>query len=81
MLPRPGGAERRQSGVETAKITTIIGAAAAARPFAEALNALLLPNAARCWSTVRTSPLGQHALNEVRRKFGMLFQGPPCSTP
>jgi phospholipid/cholesterol/gamma-HCH transport system ATP-binding protein len=63
--------------LETAKITTIIGGSGSGKTvLLKHLNALLLPErGAVLVDGADITKLGQHALNEVRRKFGMLFQG------
>src|SRR5262249_17801229 len=61
---------------ETAKITTIIGGSGSGKTvLLKHLNALLLPDRGSVLVDGRDiTKLGQSALNEVRQKFGMLFQ-------
>jgi phospholipid/cholesterol/gamma-HCH transport system ATP-binding protein len=62
---------------ETGKITTIIGGSGSGKTvLLKHLNALLLPDRGSIFVDDRDiTKLGQSALNEVRRKFGVLFQG------
>jgi len=80
-LHKTFGAQQVLNGVnleiETGKITTIIGGSGCGKTvLLKHLNALLLPDRGeiRVDGTDITR-LGQKALNEVRRKFGVLFQG------
>jgi phospholipid/cholesterol/gamma-HCH transport system ATP-binding protein len=61
---------------ETGKITTIIGGSGSGKTvLLKHLNALLLPDRGGVLVDGRDiTKLGQSALNEVRQKFGMLFQ-------
>ena len=61
---------------ETGKITTIIGGSGCGKTvLLKHLNALLLPDRGSVLIDGRDiTKLGQSALNEVRRKFGVLFQ-------
>jgi len=61
---------------ETGKITTIIGGSGSGKTvLLKHLNALLLPDRGSVLVDGRDiTKLGQSALNEVRQKFGMLFQ-------
>jgi phospholipid/cholesterol/gamma-HCH transport system ATP-binding protein len=63
--------------LETGQITTIIGGSGSGKTvLLKHLNALLLPNRGRIFVGDRDiTKLSQSALNEVRRKFGVLFQG------
>jgi phospholipid/cholesterol/gamma-HCH transport system ATP-binding protein len=63
--------------IETGKITTIIGGSGSGKTvLLKHLNALLLPD---CGSVqvdgTDITKLGEKALNEIRKKFGVLFQG------
>ena len=61
---------------ETGKITTIIGGSGCGKTvLLKHLNALLLPNRGSVQVDGQDiTKLGQSALNQVRRKFGVLFQ-------
>ena len=63
--------------LETGKITTIIGGSGSGKTvLLKHLNALLLPDRGTVWvDGTDISKLGERALNEIRRKFGVLFQG------
>ena len=63
--------------LETGKITTIIGGSGSGKTvLLKHLNALLLPDRGNVWvDGTDILKLGQRALNEIRRKFGVLFQG------
>jgi phospholipid/cholesterol/gamma-HCH transport system ATP-binding protein len=63
--------------LETAKITTIIGGSGCGKTvLLKHLNALLLPDRGSIWVDGEDiTKLGQAALNRVRQKFGVLFQG------
>jgi phospholipid/cholesterol/gamma-HCH transport system ATP-binding protein len=63
--------------LETGKITTIIGGSGSGKTvLLKHLNALLLPDRGSVLvDDTDITKLGQSALNEVRRKFGVLFQG------
>jgi phospholipid/cholesterol/gamma-HCH transport system ATP-binding protein len=63
--------------LETGKITTIIGGSGSGKTvLLKHLNALLLPDRGSILVAGQDiTKLGQKALNEVRRKFGVLFQG------
>lgn len=63
--------------LETGKITTIIGGSGCGKTvLLKHLNALLLPDRGGIFVGDRDiTKLGQAALNDVRRKFGVLFQG------
>ena len=63
--------------LETGKITTIIGGSGSGKTvLLKHLNALLLPDRGTVWvDDTDISKLGERALNEIRRKFGVLFQG------
>jgi phospholipid/cholesterol/gamma-HCH transport system ATP-binding protein len=63
--------------LEAGKITTIIGGSGSGKTvLLKHLNALLLPDRGSVFVGDRDiTKLGQTALNEVRRKFGVLFQG------
>ena len=63
--------------LETGKITTIIGGSGSGKTvFLKHLNALLLPDRGSILVGGKDiTRLGQTALNEMRRKFGVLFQG------
>src|ERR1041384_548582 len=63
--------------LETGKITTIIGGSGSGKTvLLKHLNALLLPDRGNVLvDGTDIFKLGQRALNEIRRKFGVLFQG------
>jgi len=63
--------------LENGKITTIIGGSGSGKTvLLKHLNALLLPDRGSVWVDDKDiTRLGAAALNEVRRKFGVLFQG------
>jgi phospholipid/cholesterol/gamma-HCH transport system ATP-binding protein len=63
--------------LETAKITTIIGGSGSGKTvLLKHLNALLLPDRGKVLvDGTDITKLGERELNEVRRKFGVLFQG------
>ncbi len=63
--------------LETGKITTIIGGSGSGKTvLLKHLNALLLADRGNVWvDGTDILKLGQRALNEIRRKFGVLFQG------
>jgi phospholipid/cholesterol/gamma-HCH transport system ATP-binding protein len=63
--------------LEAGKITTIIGGSGSGKTvLLKHLNALLLPDCGSVFVGDRDiTQLSQTALNEVRRKFGVLFQG------
>jgi phospholipid/cholesterol/gamma-HCH transport system ATP-binding protein len=63
--------------LETGKITTIIGGSGSGKTvLLKHLNALLLPDRGSIFVGEQDiTRLRQSALNEVRRKFGVLFQG------
>jgi phospholipid/cholesterol/gamma-HCH transport system ATP-binding protein len=63
--------------LETSKITTIIGGSGSGKTvLLKHLNALLLPDRGSVLvSGQDITKLNQTALNEVRKKFGVLFQG------
>jgi len=63
--------------IEAGKITTIIGGSGSGKTvLLKHLNALLLPDRGSVLVDDRDiTRLGQTALNQVRRKFGVLFQG------
>lgn len=63
--------------LETGKITTIIGGSGCGKTvLLKHLNALLLPDRGSIWVDGEDiTKLGQAALNRVRQKFGVLFQG------
>lgn len=63
--------------LETGKITTIIGGSGSGKTvLLKHLNALLLPDRGSVLVDGRDiTRLGQSALNQERRKFGVLFQG------
>jgi phospholipid/cholesterol/gamma-HCH transport system ATP-binding protein len=63
--------------LETGKITTIIGGSGSGKTvLLKHLNALLRPDRGSVWvDGTDIITLGERALNEIRRKFGVLFQG------
>jgi phospholipid/cholesterol/gamma-HCH transport system ATP-binding protein len=63
--------------LETGKITTIIGGSGSGKTvLLKHLNALLLPDRGRVLVDGKNiTKLGERELNEVRQKFGVLFQG------
>jgi phospholipid/cholesterol/gamma-HCH transport system ATP-binding protein len=63
--------------LETGKITTIIGGSGSGKTvLLKHLNALLLPERGKVLVDGKDiTKLGESELNEVRRKFGVLFQG------
>jgi phospholipid/cholesterol/gamma-HCH transport system ATP-binding protein len=63
--------------LETGKITTIIGGSGSGKTvLLKHLNALLLPDRGKVLvDGTDITKLGERELNEVRRKFGVLFQG------
>ena len=63
--------------LETGKITTIIGGSGSGKTvLLKHLNALLRPDRGSVWvDDTDIIKLGERALNEIRRKFGVLFQG------
>jgi phospholipid/cholesterol/gamma-HCH transport system ATP-binding protein len=63
--------------LETGKITTIIGGSGSGKTvLLKHLNALLLPDSGSVLvDGVDITKLGDSALNDVRQKFGVLFQG------
>ncbi|MGH7873769.1 MAG: ABC transporter ATP-binding protein [Candidatus Binatia bacterium] len=63
--------------LQTGKITTIIGGSGSGKTvLLKHLNALLLPDRGSVLvDGTDIFKLGQRALNEIRRKFGVLFQG------
>ena len=63
--------------LETGKITTIIGGSGSGKTvLLKHLNALLLPDRGSVLvDGIDITKLGQRALNEIRHKFGVLFQG------
>src|SRR5438046_7196674 len=63
--------------VETGKITTIIGGSGSGKTvLLKHLNALLLPDRGSVLVDGKDiTKLGERELNEVRQKFGVLFQG------
>ena len=63
--------------LETGKITTIIGGSGSGKTvLLKHLNALLRPDRGSVWvDGTDIIRLGERALNEIRRKFGVLFQG------
>jgi phospholipid/cholesterol/gamma-HCH transport system ATP-binding protein len=63
--------------LETGKITTIIGGSGSGKTvLLKHLNALLLPDRGSVLVDGKDiTKLGERELNEVRRKFGVLFQG------
>jgi phospholipid/cholesterol/gamma-HCH transport system ATP-binding protein len=75
------GRQRVLSGVnlelETGKITTIIGGSGCGKTvLLKHLNALVMPDRGSILvDGTDITRLGQRALNEIRRKFGVLFQG------
>jgi phospholipid/cholesterol/gamma-HCH transport system ATP-binding protein len=66
-----------QLGLETGKITTIIGGSGSGKTvLLKHLNALLLPDRGSVLVDGKDlTKLGERELNEVRQKFGVLFQG------
>src|SRR5918996_588676 len=63
--------------LETGKVTTIIGGSGSGKTvLLKHLNALLLPDRGSVLvAGTDITKLGESALNEVRQKFGVLFQG------
>ena len=63
--------------LETSKITTIIGGSGSGKTvLLKHLNALLLPDRGSVLVDGKDiTKLGERELNEVRQKFGVLFQG------
>ena len=63
--------------IETGKITTIIGGSGCGKTvLIKHLNALLLPNRGQVLvDGTDITKLGERALNQVRQRFGVLFQG------
>ena len=63
--------------VETGKITTIIGGSGSGKTvLLKHLNALLLPDRGSVLvDETDITKLGENALNIIRKKFGVLFQG------
>lgn len=63
--------------LESGKITTIIGGSGCGKTvLLKHLNALLLPDRGKIFVGAEDiTRLGEKALNEMRRKFGVLFQG------
>ena len=63
--------------LETGKITTIIGGSGSGKTvLLKHLNALLRPDRGSVWvDGTDIIKLGERVLNEIRRKFGVLFQG------
>ena len=63
--------------LETGKITTIIGGSGCGKTvLLKHLNALLLPNSGSVMvDGTDITKIGERALNTVRQKFGVLFQG------
>ena len=63
--------------IETGKITTIIGGSGCGKTvLLKHLNALLLPDHGQVMvDGTDITALGERALNQVRQKFGVLFQG------
>lgn len=63
--------------LETGKVTTIIGGSGSGKTvLLKHLNALLLPDRGSVLADGKDlTKLGERALNEVRQKFGVLFQG------
>ena len=63
--------------LETGKVTTIIGGSGSGKTvLLKHLNALLLPDRGSVLVDGKDlTKLGERALNEVRQKFGVLFQG------
>jgi phospholipid/cholesterol/gamma-HCH transport system ATP-binding protein len=63
--------------LESGKITTIIGGSGSGKTvLLKHLNALLLPDrGAVCVDGTDITKLGESALNRIRQKFGVLFQG------
>jgi phospholipid/cholesterol/gamma-HCH transport system ATP-binding protein len=80
-LHKTFGRQRVLKGVnldlEAGKITTIIGGSGSGKTvLLKHLNALLLPDRGGIFvGNKDITRLGQTALNEVRKKFGVLFQG------
>jgi phospholipid/cholesterol/gamma-HCH transport system ATP-binding protein len=80
-LHKSFGRQRVLKGVnldlEAGKITTIIGGSGSGKTvLLKHLNALLLPDRGGIFVGDKDiTQLGQTALNEVRKKFGVLFQG------
>jgi phospholipid/cholesterol/gamma-HCH transport system ATP-binding protein len=80
-LHKTFGRQRVLKGVnldlEAGKITTIIGGSGSGKTvLLKHLNALLLPDRGGIFVGDKDiTQLGQTALNEVRKKFGVLFQG------
>ena len=66
-----------QLKVETGKLTTIIGGSGSGKTvLLKHLNALLLPDHGSVLvDGTDITKMGEHALNKVRHKFGVLFQG------
>jgi phospholipid/cholesterol/gamma-HCH transport system ATP-binding protein len=66
-----------QLGLETGKITTIIGGSGSGKTvLLKHLNALMLPDRGSVLVDGKDlTKLGERELNEVRQKFGVLFQG------
>lgn len=63
--------------IQTGKITTIIGGSGCGKTvLLKHLNALLLPERGEVWvDGIDVTKLGQRDLNQVRQRFGVLFQG------
>jgi phospholipid/cholesterol/gamma-HCH transport system ATP-binding protein len=63
--------------IQGGKITTIIGGSGSGKTvLLKHLNALLLPDRGEVWvDGVDITKLGQRKLDEIRQKFGVLFQG------
>ena len=63
--------------IETGKITTIIGGSGSGKTvLLKHLNALLLPERGQILvDGTDITKLGEQALNQIRQKFGVLFQG------
>src|SRR6202047_2436689 len=63
--------------LETGKITTIIGGSGSGKTvLLKHLNALLLPDRGSVVGDgVDITKIGESALNNIRQKFGVLFQG------
>jgi len=80
-LHKSFGVQRVLRGVnlelETGKITSIIGGSGSGKTvLLKHLNALLLPDRGRVLvGDTDITKLGESALNKVRQKFGVLFQG------